>query len=156
MLTYVEDSLFDSPAQTLVNAVNTVGVMGKGVALTFPQMFPEMFAEYRRLCAEGALQIGQLHLYRGPQKNVLNFPTKEHWRSPSRPEYIEAGLRTLVASYESWGITSLALPLLGCGAGGLDYPAQVLPLFESYLSTLSIPVFIHTHGGVSPPAARRG
>lgn len=148
MLTYVESSLFDSPAQTLVNAVNTVGVMGKGVALTFRQLYPEMFAEYKRLCEQGALHIGQLHLYRGPDRNVLNFPTKKHWRSPSRPEYIEAGLRTLVDHHEQWGLTSLALPPLGCGAGGLDYDTQVRPLVENYLGALPIPVAVHLYSGL--------
>jgi O-acetyl-ADP-ribose deacetylase (regulator of RNase III) len=147
MLTYVESSLFDSPAQTLVNTVNTVGVMGKGVALTFREIFPEMFAEYQRLCEQGALQIGGLHLYRGAHKYVLNFPTKKHWRNPSKPEYIEAGLRTLVANYQRWGITSLSMPPLGCGNGALDYDTQVRPLVERYLSKLSIPVFVHLYAG---------
>ena len=90
-ITYVRGNLFESPAQVLVNTVNTVGVMGKGVALEFKKLFPEMFEEYRRLCEGRLLKIGMLHIYRTPHKWVLNFPTKEHWRQPSRVEYIDAG-----------------------------------------------------------------
>lgn len=147
MLTYVQSSLFESPAQTLVNTVNTVGVMGKGVALTFREIFPEMFREYQRLCDAGTLKIGGLHLYRGAHKYILNFPTKQHWRNPSKPEYIEAGLRTLVSNYQQWGISSLSMPPLGCGNGALDYDTQVRPLVEKYLSKLSIPVFVHLYSG---------
>lgn len=145
MLTYVQSSLFESPAQTLVNTVNVVGVMGKGVALTFREIFPEMFKEYQRLCESGALQVGNLHLYRSAHKYVLNFPTKKHWRQPSKPEYIEAGLRTFVANYQRWGISSISFPPLGCGNGALDYETQVRPLMERYLGKLSIPVFVHLY-----------
>lgn len=151
MLTYVESSLFDSPAQTLVNTVNTVGVMGKGVAKTFREIFPEMFHDYQRLCEEGRLQVGGLHLYRGAHKYVLNFPTKQHWRNPSRPEFIEAGLNTFVNSYLRWGISSISFPPLGCGNGALDYETQVRPIMERYLGKLPIPVYVHLY---TTPAGR--
>ena len=73
MLTYVYNSLFDSPAQTLVNTVNTVGVMGKGIAKAFKEKYPDMFREYKRLCDSGELSIGKIHLWRSPQRLVLNF-----------------------------------------------------------------------------------
>lgn len=78
MLTYVTTNLFDSPAQTLVNAVNTVGVMGKGIAAEFKRRYPEMFERYKALCDREWIAIGRLHLYRTPGKWVLNFPTKRH------------------------------------------------------------------------------
>jgi len=86
MLSYVTTSLFDSPAQTLVNTVNTVGVMGKGIAAKFKQRYPEMYTRYREVCAAGQLETGKLLLYRTPNKWVLNFPTKRDWRQPSRVE----------------------------------------------------------------------
>ncbi|HAJ36312.1 MAG TPA: phosphatase [Chloroflexi bacterium] len=147
MIWYVQGNLFQSPAQTLVNTVNTVGVMGKGVALEFKRLFPEMYAQYRDLCERGQFKVGQLWLYKSPQKWVLNFPTKEHWRQPSRVEYVEAGLRKFVEVYSEWGIHSIAFPPLGCGNGQLDFATQVRPLMERYLRNLPIDVFIYPHIG---------
>jgi len=143
MILYVKGNLFDSPAQVLVNTVNTVGVMGKGVALEFKRLFPEMYQQYRELCERGQFDIGKLWLYKSPQKWVLNFPTKKHWRAPSRVEYIEAGLKKFVQVYSYWGIHSIAFPPLGCGQGQLDFETQVQPLMESYLKSLPIDVFIY-------------
>ncbi|MFH1086302.1 MAG: macro domain-containing protein, partial [Chloroflexota bacterium] len=117
MILYVTGSLFQSPAQVLVNTVNTVGVMGKGVALEFKRLYPDMFAEYRRLCETGQLAVGKLWLYRSPNKWILNFPTKEHWRNPSRVEYVETGLDAFRRNYSRMGIRSIAFPPLGCGNG---------------------------------------
>jgi len=143
MILYVQGNLFESPAQTLVNTVNTVGVMGKGVALEFKRLFPEMYAQYRTLCEKKQFRIGQLWLYKSPQKWVINFPTKEHWRSPSRLEYVEAGLKKFVQIYSSLGIHSIAFPPLGCGNGQLDFYTQVRPLMERHLKSLPIDVFIY-------------
>src|SRR5438094_656515 len=115
MISYVTGDLFSSPAKVLVNTVNIVGVMGKGIALRFKQTYPEMFKEYQVLCEAGQLQIGSLWVFRTPHKWILNFPTKMHWRKPSAPEYVEAGLRKFVATYAAQGITSIAFPRLGCG-----------------------------------------
>lgn len=143
MIAYVTGDLFESPAQTLVNTVNTVGVMGKGIALRFKQIYPEMFREYQDLCERKVLEVGKLHVYRTSHKTVLNFPTKRDWRRPSRPEYIQAGLETFVLNYERMGITSAAFPPLGCGNGELDFDTCVQPLMESYLGSLPIQVFIY-------------
>lgn len=143
MLRYVAINLFDSPAQTLVNTVNTVGVMGKGIAHTFKQLYPDMYRCYRTFCQEGRFSVGQLYLYKTPNKWVLNFPTKQDWRNPSRLEWIEAGLEKFVATYAERGITSIAFPQLGTGNGGLDWD-DVQPVMHRYLHTLPIPVFIHT------------
>jgi O-acetyl-ADP-ribose deacetylase (regulator of RNase III) len=143
VITYIESDLFTAPTQTLVNTVNTVGVMGKGLAKTFKTIYPEMYAEYKRRCESGDLAIGTLLLYRTSHKWVLNFPTKRHWRQPSRLEDIEAGLRTFQAMYAEQGITDIAFPQLGCGNGGLDWETQVRPLMERYLSCLPIDISIH-------------
>jgi O-acetyl-ADP-ribose deacetylase (regulator of RNase III) len=143
MILYVKGNLFQSPAQTLVNTVNTVGVMGKGVALEFKRLFPEMYAQYRALCESGQFKVGQLWLYKTPQKWVLNFPTKEHWRAPSRLEYVEAGLKKFVQVYSEMGIHSIAFPPLGCGNGQLDFETQVRPRMEHYLKNLPIDIFIY-------------
>ncbi len=143
MITYVVCDLFASPAQTLVNTVNTVGVMGKGIAKDFKSIYPEMFSRYQELCEKGQFDIGQLWPYRTPNKLILNFPTKKHWRSPSRPEYIEAGLKSFAAKYHAYGVTSISFPLLGCGNGELDWETQVHPLMEQYLTNLPIDIYIH-------------
>ncbi|HLD94727.1 MAG TPA: macro domain-containing protein, partial [Anaerolineales bacterium] len=145
MITYLDISLFDSPAQTLVNTVNTVGVMGKGIALAFKQLYPEMYQEYRKLCEERKFTVGMLYIYRTPNKIVVNFPTKQHWRTPSRLDYIEAGLKKFVDRYQDYGISSVSFPQLGCGNGELDWQKQVQPLMEKYLKDLPIPVYIHLY-----------
>lgn len=143
MILYVRGNLFDSPAQVLVNTVNTVGVMGRGIAQDFKRLFPDMFKEYQRLCEDAELQIGTLHLFKSANKWVLNFPTKKHWRQPSQPEYIERGLSKFAATYHQMGITSIAFPPLGCGNGQLDFESQVQPLMHFYLRNLPIDVFIY-------------
>jgi O-acetyl-ADP-ribose deacetylase (regulator of RNase III) len=145
MLTYLTTNLFKSPAQTLVNTVNTVGVMGKGIALTFKQLYPAMYQEYRRLCQTGQLAVGKLYIYRTPNKIVVNFPTKKHWRNPSQVEYIEAGLKEFVKIYSNYGIASISFPQLGCGHGELDWEQQVKPVMERYLKDLPIPVYVHLY-----------
>lgn len=144
MITYVSGNLFESPAQILVNTVNTVGVMGKGIAKEFKAIYPEMFDKYRELCEENKLDIGQLWLYKTPNKWILNFPTKKHWRYPSKTEYIEAGLRKFIEVYSKWGVHSVAFPPLGCGNGELDFDTQVKPLMEKYLKNLPVYSFIYS------------
>ncbi len=145
MLTYVTINLFNSPAQTLINTVNTVGVMGKGIALSFKQLYPEMYQEYRHLCQEKRLDIGKLHIYRTPHKIVINFPTKKHWRNPSKVEYIEKGLQEFVKVYDRYGVSSVSFPQLGCGNGEFNWEQQVQPMMEQYLKNLPIPVYIHLY-----------
>lgn len=142
MLTYKRTSLLEANTQTLVNTVNCVGVMGKGIAKAFKEREPDMFAAYKRICDQKLLEPGKLWLWRGSEQWVLNFPTKRHWRSPSKMEWIEAGLDKFVSTYETQGINEIAFPKLGCGNGNLDWK-DVRPLMERYLSDLPIPVFIH-------------
>jgi O-acetyl-ADP-ribose deacetylase (regulator of RNase III) len=142
MITYIESSVFESPAQTLVNTVNTVGVMGKGIAKEFKARYPRMYSEYRRLCDQHMLQIGQLHLWRSDTRWVLNFPTKTTWKLPSQLDYIESGLTKFCGTYKALGISSASFPPLGCGNGNLDWK-EVKPVMEDYLSRVDIPIYIH-------------
>lgn len=144
MLVYHRTSILTSQAQTVVNTVNTVGVMGKGLASALKARYPNMFKAYRKLCKEKRLDIGQLWLWKGADQWVLNFPTKKHWRNPSKLSYIEAGLKKFVVSYEQRGIREIAFPRLGCGNGGLEWN-DVRPLMEQYLSPLPILVYIHDY-----------
>ena len=121
MLTYRRTSLLESTAQTLVNTVNCVGVMGKGIALEFKKRQPDMFDAYKRICDKKLLTPGKLWLWRGNEHLTLNFPTKIHWRNPSKLEWIESGLRKFVENYKALGISEISFPRLGCGNGGLDW-----------------------------------
>lgn len=145
MLMYIEGNMFESPAQVLVNTVNTVGVMGKGIALIFKKVYPDMYKNYRYYCENKQFEIGNLYLYKTPGKWILNFPTKINWRSPSKIEYIEQGLKKFVASYKEKGIKSIAFPKLGCGNGGLNFETHVKPLMDKYLSNLDIAVYVYLH-----------
>jgi O-acetyl-ADP-ribose deacetylase (regulator of RNase III) len=142
MIRYLDSDLFASPAQTLVNPVNTVGVMGAGLARAFRDRYPAMFREYQDLCRAGRLSIGTLHLWRGPDCWVLNLPTKTSWRLPSTLTQVEAGLCRFRRDYEALGISSVAFPALGCGCGSLSWET-VRPRMESYLADLPIPVDVH-------------
>lgn len=144
MLIYRRTSLLESSAQTLVNTVNCVGVMGKGLAHAFKEREPTMFAAYKRICDQGLLEPGKLWLWRGSPRWVLNFPTKLHWRQPSKLEWIEAGLDKFLSAYESQGITEISFPKLGCGNGNLEWD-EVRPLMERYLGKLPIKVYIHDY-----------
>jgi O-acetyl-ADP-ribose deacetylase (regulator of RNase III) len=142
--------LLKSDAQTLVNTVNCIGVMGKGIALAFKRKFPDMFKDYEQRCARGEVRLGQPYLYKqskGPW--ILNFPTKDHWRAVSRLSDIVTGLKYLKTHYKSWGITSLAVPPLGCGSGQLDW-AVAGPTLYRYLSELDIPVALYAPHGTPP------
>lgn len=142
MLTYIKGDLFSSPAQVLVNTVNTVGVMGKGIALEFKNRYPEMFKAYQKECDNKNLDIGNLFLWKDYEKWVLLFPTKKHWRSPSKIDYIKKGLEKFVHTYENLNIESIAFPRLGCGNGGLDWN-DVKPIMEYYLKPIPIHIYIY-------------
>lgn len=98
MITYVFDDMFYSPARVLVNPVNTVGTMGAWLSKDFKRFFPQMFLAYQELCQTDRFDIGNLMLYRGSHRWVLNFPVKRHFRASIKPEYIEAGLKSLQRS----------------------------------------------------------
>ena len=140
-------NIFTSECQTLVNTVNCVGVMGAGIALEFKLRHPAMFAKYARFCKAGQLDTGKLWLYKPPPSSpdrrwVLNFPTKKHWKDPSKPEYLVMGLQRFVATYRDKGIESIAFPILGA-ANGKMAEGDSLDVMRHYLSQCDIPVIIY-------------
>jgi uncharacterized protein YwgA/O-acetyl-ADP-ribose deacetylase (regulator of RNase III) len=139
--------LFESTAQTLTNTVNTVGVMGKGIALGFKKRYPDMFEDYVRRCERGEVRLGQPYLFQPLFPPwILNFPTKEHWRAVTRLSDIEAGLAYLKDHVDDWGIESLAVPPLGCGEGQLEWRIVGPTLFRG-LDQLGIPVELYAPFG---------
>lgn len=120
--------LLAAAVDALVNAVNTEGVMGKGLALQFKRAFPENFSAYARACKAGEVVPGRVHVVRrtASPRFIINFPTKRHWRSRSKLEDVRDGLVDLVLRVSELGIESIAVPALGCGNGGLDW-AEVKP-----------------------------
>lgn len=126
MIVFTQGNLLDADAEALVNTVNTVGVMGKGIALMFKEAFPENYNAYRDACKRHEVRVGHVFVTErrdvmGGPKWIVNFPTKENWRSPSRLEWIEAGLIDLVKFIRENSVQSIALPPLGSGNGGLDW-----------------------------------
>jgi O-acetyl-ADP-ribose deacetylase (regulator of RNase III) len=149
MIEYIEGDIFNSPAQVIVNTVNTVGVMGKGLALSFKNRYPEMFQSYKLACDKNLMKIGKLMLFYSPDHWILLFPTKENWRYPSKLEYIEEGLSKFVRTFAEKNITSIAFPRLGCGNGELNWE-DVRPIMEKYLRQLPIDIYIYTGTGPDP------
>ena len=143
-------NMFESQVQTLVNTVNCVGIMGKGIALDFKNKYPKMFEEYTQLCAENQVKPGVPYYYTDLLgASVINFPTKDHWRSPSKLSYIKNGLDWFRNNYRDLGITSVAFPPLGCGNGGLPW-SVVGPLMYKMLSDLPIDIEIYAPFGTKP------
>jgi len=122
-------NLLTAEVDALVNTVNTEGVMGKGLALQFKKAFPEAFASYERACKAGEVKTGTMHVVQrlASPRFIINFPTKKHWRHPSKLEYIRGGLSDLIRNVKDRGIRSIAVPPLGCGNGGLAW-SEVRPL----------------------------
>ena len=149
MIAVVKGDLFESRAHTLVNTVNCVGVMGKGVALGFRKRFPDMYEDYVLRCGAGEVRLGEPYLFkRLVPPWILNFPTKDHWRSVARLSDIVAGLDYLTGHYKEWGIESLAVPPLGCGEGQLDWRV-VGPTLYRTLAALDIDVELYAPHGAS-------
>lgn len=155
-ITTLVGDLFESEAQTLVNTVNTVGVMGKGIALGFKERFPEMYRDYVRRCENHEVELGKPYVFRAlTQPWIINFPTKDHWRSASRLEAIHSGITYLADHYRQWGIESLAVPPLGCGEGGLEWRI-VGPTLYRGLEALAIPVELYAPFGTPEEELREG
>jgi O-acetyl-ADP-ribose deacetylase (regulator of RNase III)/uncharacterized protein YwgA len=147
MVKVLTGNLFDSEAQTLVNTVNCVGVMGKGIALEFKKHFPDMFKDYVAKCNAGTVKLGKPYLYKRLLPPwILNFPTKDHWRSMAKLDDIVHGLEYLLQHYKEWGIESLAVPPLGCGQGQLEWRI-VGPTLYRYLKPMNIPVELYAPYG---------
>jgi O-acetyl-ADP-ribose deacetylase (regulator of RNase III) len=156
---YKIGDMFEEPTEAIVNTVNCVGVMGKGVALEFKRRWPDNFRTYKKICASGQLVPGRMFVFensdilgKGTHRFLINFPTKRHWRAQSKVEYVESGLDDFVCQVRKLGIRSVALPPLGCGNGGLDW-SDVRPLIERKLAPLTDVRFVvfTPAGDVSPP-----
>lgn len=134
-ITEIKGNIFESNCQTIVNTVNCVGFMGKGIAFEFKNRFPEMYQRYKEMCDKDMLKPGLLYLYKKSKPWILNFPTKDDWKYPSKIEYIELGLKKFVNTYKKIGITSIAFPELGSSLGGLNWN-DVKTLMYKYLSPI--------------------
>lgn len=140
MIEVVTGNLLLAPMRAHVNTVNTVGVMGKGLALQFRTAYGTMFQAYARACHQGLVQIGTMHVFDRGQaftrpRWIINFPTKRHWRQPSQLAYIREGLEDLVRQLRERQISSIAIPALGCQNGGLSWK-NVEPLIRTALEPL--------------------
>lgn len=150
MIHFTKGNLLVAGAEALVNTVNTVGVMGKGIALQFKKTFPLNYQMYREACLRGELQTGQLLIVRDSSlltgaKTIINFPTKQDWRNPSKMEYLISGLTALRNYLLQNPFNSIALPALGCGNGGLDWQA-VKPMVIGMLSGLNMEITVYEPG----------
>jgi O-acetyl-ADP-ribose deacetylase (regulator of RNase III) len=147
MIRYTKGDLLSSSAEALVNTVNTVGVMGKGIALQFKNRFPHNYKVYRDACKNGTFTTGQVLVVKEDNlmnsKLIVNFPTKSHWKGDSKYEYIQTGLVALRAAIIEHPIKSIAIPPLGCGNGGLDWN-QVKVMIEDQLSDLDCDCIVYT------------
>lgn len=148
---HIKGNIFNTKCQTIVNTVNCVGVMGKGIALVHKLRYPKMYEEYKEHCKNKLIKTGSLWLYT-KQDNapwILSFPTKKHWKFPSKIEWIEEGLIKFVETYERKGITSIAFPLLGTHNGGLD-TIQVKQLMDKYLGQCNCDIEIYDYDPNAP------
>lgn len=142
-ITFKTGDLLDSKMQTLVNTVNCKGVMGRGIALKFKHNFPAMFKDYEARCSKKEVQPGIPYLFKTDEgKLILNFPTKNDWKNPSRLHWIQTGLEEIKKNYKEWGIESLAIPPLGCGNGGLIWE-EVRKMMVRILGDVAIPIEIY-------------
>lgn len=153
MIRWTTGNLFEANTEAIVNAVNCVGVMGRGIALQFKRTYPDNFAAYSAACKKEEVKPGRMFVFETGQANhpkwIINFPTKRHWRSKSRIEDIELGLTALAKDIEELGIQSIAIPPLGCGLGGLDW-LDVRAFIEQELSALEdVEVVVFEPGGIA-------
>ncbi len=146
MITYKEGNIFDARAEALVNTVNTVGVMGKGIALQFKYAFPENYKIYKAAAEKNEIVVGEVQVVPVNNLNsvkfIVNFPTKNHWRNPSKLQWIKDGLSDLHDKIYLFNIKSIALPPLGCGNGGLEWNV-IKPVIEEFLSDLNIDIIVY-------------
>lgn len=140
----IKGNLFTSKAQTLINTVNTLGVMGAGIALEFRLRYPDMYEKYVELCKQKQIKIGKLWLYKSNDHWILNFPTKDDWKDDSKIEYLEKGLQKFVDTYKEKGITSVAFPVLGANHGNIDEETSI-DVMKKYLGNCDIPIEIYQY-----------
>jgi len=162
MIQYKTGNILEADAEALVNSVNCVGIMGRGIALQFKKAWPENFKAYVAACRRQEVQPGKMFVFETGRltnpRYIINFPTKRHWRGKARIEDVEAGLRALVQEIRRRGIRSIALPPLGCGLGGLDW-TEVRSRIEQILGELTEVQVMAFEPGETPPlpkSMRRG
>jgi O-acetyl-ADP-ribose deacetylase (regulator of RNase III) len=152
-----QGNLLEADTEAIVNTVNTVGVMGKGIALQIKQAFPENYKQYKAACDRGEVKIGDIFVHDahhfGPRRYVLNFPTKRHWRGKSRIEDIQAGLSSLVEVVQERGIASVAVPALGCGNGGLSWDAVRPMIYAAFEPFSDVEVLLFPPTGAPVPSS---
>lgn len=141
MINVIKGNIFTTKAQTIVNTINCLGVMGAGIAFEFRLRYPEMFQQYVLLCDQKQINIGNLWIYKSKDRQILNFPTKYDWRYKSKIEYLEKGLQKFITTYKEKNITSIAFPLLGASNGGIPEDVS-LNIMQNYLSQCDIPIEI--------------
>lgn len=142
MLSIIEESVFDTDCDILVNTINCRGVMRAGIALEFALRYPKMYEAYVRDCDSGFVKTGKTFLYVSDGQKILNFPTKDDYKEPSLLDYLIDGLRYFEEHYKEYNAQSIAFPLLGCTNGGLDFEKEVKPIMLEYLSGIDMDVFI--------------
>ena len=140
MISYTNDNIFSMNVEAIVNTVNTVGVMGKGLALEFKKRYPSNYNSYYKACKENNVKVGKMFITQTSKttmpKYIINFPTKQHWKNPSKLEWIESGLENLVKFIKYKNIKSIAIPQLGCANGGLQW-SEVKLVIEEKLKDLN-------------------
>ena len=141
MIKITDSTVFNTTAECIVNTINCVGFMGKGIALEFALRYPKLEEKYVEECRKKQIHTGRVYLYDIDGQKIINFPTKFHFKYPSQMEWIEQGLKFFVDNYKEWGINSIAFPILGATNGGLN-PKEVEEVMVKYLSTIDIDVFI--------------
>ena len=146
MIVYTKGNILEAGTHAIVNTVNCVGTMGKGLALAFKQAYPRNYELYADACSKGNVRVGEMFITR-ISKNafphyIVNFPTKNHWRDPSRLEWIEEGIQDLLNKIKEYNIVSIAIPPLGCGLGGLDW-FDVRILLSNYFAGAKVQTLIY-------------
>jgi O-acetyl-ADP-ribose deacetylase (regulator of RNase III) len=144
MLEFVKGNITDDQSEAVVNTVNCVGVMGKGIALLFKKKYPEMFLQYKEDCEKKLVKIGLMNVYENGLKYIINFPTKKHWKNDSKIEWIKLGLKDLVELIKAKDIKSIAIPALGCGNGGLnwkDVKAEIQRVYDANWTNIKVKVY---------------
>jgi O-acetyl-ADP-ribose deacetylase (regulator of RNase III) len=159
MIQFIEGNLLESKAEALVNTVNTVGVMGKGIALQFKNQYPKNYKLYEKACKAKEIQVGKLFVTEDSsllegRKIIINFPTKTDWRKPSEYSYIESGLKDLARIIKEQGIKSVAVPPLGAGNGGLNWNV-VKGIIEKYLTGLNCDIQIYEPNAIIREAMKK-
>ncbi len=144
-ISFFSGDILKSQMQTLVNTINCKGIMGAGLARDFKKLFPLMYEDYREKSKNKEIKVSKPYIWKNLEitnKTVLNFPTKNHWKEPSKMTWIDEGLQYFIENYKQWGVTSIAFPALGCNLGGLTW-IEVKPLMIKHISKLDIPVEIY-------------